>query len=120
DTRVRPIITAELRRGADVRYRIIPPGGHLHDPRIPFQVLREGQPIETYLYGSDVTNLVRSLPLGRYRFLVQSTSEQRNRFRSPNEIVPKVRGYRAAEIPFIVDAASPTLIDLGDIRLASE
>jgi hypothetical protein len=114
------VVNARLKRGADVRYRIVPPGSETHDPRIPFELIHEGKPLPTYLYYSGLTNLVCSLPMGQYRFRVRSTSEERNLWRSPNEIVPKVRGHLGAEVPFIITETSPKLIDLGTIRLRSE
>jgi len=114
------VVNAKLERGADVRYRVVPPGSEKHDPRIRFELIHEGKPLQTYLYHSGLTNVVRSLPTGQYRFRVPSTSEERNLLRNPNEIVPKVPGHRGAEIPFAITETSPKLIDLGTIRLQSE
>jgi hypothetical protein len=110
-------LEAKLEPGADVRCEIIPPGKTTPDRSAQVQILRDAKPVESWLYFDWRTNLFRSLPMGKYVLRVPSSSEQRQQSRDPHEIVPKVRGHQAEEVPFTIDAQSPRLIDLGSIRL---
>jgi len=108
-----------LKPGADMRFKIIAPGGELADNQVVYQ-LKGSKDFSQRTYISYQTGSFKGLPEGKYKLKILSSKEKRASMWGYQNTAPKHCSsqfdYSGKEIPFIISKDLP-LVDLGTIRL---
>jgi hypothetical protein len=103
-------LTITLEKGSDIHFRLL-----VDDPGWAFfipDVFQDGKKVS--LGRQERGGFLRGLPAGRYVLRIPSSEEIRKRSR--HTLDDRTR-FGAHDVPFVVHADSPAVIDLGSILL---
>jgi hypothetical protein len=110
-------VSVKLKKGADLRFEIITPGGELRDKAPSYVLLRDSKPFDDYLYNDYASRGYKGLPAGNYTLKILSSAARQKRYPPREGELILTPSYQGAERTFTIDDKSPEVLDLGRIAL---
>lgn len=117
------VLDAYLENGSNVTFNIVPPGGKDADKWVLFDLVKTGNSEWDNFWNYDYSiSGYESLPIGEYNLIISSSAEKKSKYqKSENEcseqIIAEYPDYEGKIISFTISEDSPTVIDLGIIKL---